>query len=95
MGFGSPVQTLPISAAAMREVDIVGTFRYVRTYQEAIRMLEQGQLDEVVVNNLLTHRFEGLEGIEDAFKMASRTHDEDGRLVLKVLIEISNNQLAW
>lgn len=95
MGFGNPVQTLPISAAAMREVDIVGTFRYVRTYQEAIRMLEQGQLDQIVVNNLLTHRFEGLEGIEDAFKMASKTHDQDGRLVLKVLIEMPDNQLAW
>ncbi|MDI1489109.1 MAG: hypothetical protein OHK93_008387 [Ramalina farinacea] len=95
VGFGNPVQTLPISSAAMREVDIVGTFRYVRTYQEAIRMLEQGQLDQIVVNNLLTHRFEGLEGIEDAFKMASKTHDQDGRLVLKVLIEMPNNQLAW
>ena len=91
VGFGTPIQTLPISAAAMREVDIVGTFRYVHTYQEAIRMLANGQLDVIVVYNLLTHRCKGLESIEDAFKLASRTHDKDGRLVLKVLVEMPDD----
>ncbi|KAI9875345.1 MAG: hypothetical protein M1830_008591, partial [Pleopsidium flavum] len=33
IGMGTPIQTLPISAAALREVDLMGVFRYANTYE--------------------------------------------------------------
>ena len=83
---GSPNQTLPISAAALREVDIVGTFRYADTYPAAISFLSAKTLNSLDLNKLVTHAFRGLSNVESAFHMASKTHDERGRLVLKVMI---------
>ncbi|UZP37973.1 hypothetical protein NXS19_005789 [Fusarium pseudograminearum] len=39
IGMGTPVLTIPMSAAALREVDIVGVFRYANTYKEIIELL--------------------------------------------------------
>ena len=69
---GNSVQTIPISAAALREVDIVGTFRYANTYSD--------------LTQLITHRYHGLAEVDRAFKMAGRSHDEAGRMVLKVVV---------
>ncbi|KAN0062248.1 hypothetical protein ACQY0O_005429 [Thecaphora frezii] len=44
IGMGNPIQTLPIGAAALREVDIVGVFRYANTYPVAIGLLAGGGL---------------------------------------------------
>jgi L-iditol 2-dehydrogenase len=95
VGMGTPVQTLPMSVAHLREIDILGIFRYANTYATGIRLLcarEQAvrnggasmlpSLDEMV-----THRFKGLEQAHRAFELASRTVDGEGRLVLKVVIE--------
>ena len=88
---GNPVQTLPISAAALREVDILGTFRYANTYPEAIQMVtsNKGLPD---LQKLVTHRYKGLENVERAFQMAARSHDEDGSLVLKVVVEMGEDE---
>ena len=98
IGMGTPVQTLPVSAAALREVDIVGVFRYANTYPEGIellqraqRLLEQGQ-DIPRFDKLITHRYHEFENIESAFKMAGKTVDEQGKLVLKVLIELGKDE---
>ena len=40
VGMGTPIQTLPLSAAHLREVDILGIFRYANTYPTGIRLLE-------------------------------------------------------
>lgn len=99
VGMGTPVQTLPMSVAHLREIDILGIFRYANTYATGIRLLcarermaKSGagpaggwvlpSLDEMV-----THRFKGLENAHRAFELASRTVDAEGRLVLKVVIE--------
>ena len=127
VGMGHPVQTLPLSAAALREVDLLGVFRYAGTYREGIEMVFGG-LDEVhsspmngnarngaagvngahangnVVDGvnglerkerkmpdlltLVTHRFRGLERAGEAFRMAGRTVDEEGRGVRKVMVEL-------
>ena len=87
VGMGSPVQTLPISAAALREVDILGTFRYANTYPQAIELVSGHNLLLPDLGKLLTHRFRGLNNVERAFEMAARTKDEGGKLVLKVVVE--------
>ena len=94
VGMGTPVQTLPISAAALREVDIIGTFRYANTYLEAIELvngLRNGMPDLSV---LITHRFSGLESVEEAFEMASKSQDNNGEPILKVLISVGEDALV-
>ncbi|PWZ02607.1 GroES-like protein [Testicularia cyperi] len=44
IGMGNPIQTLPIGAASLREVDIVGVFRYANTYPVALGLLAGGTL---------------------------------------------------
>lgn len=86
VGMGTPIQTVPLSAAHLREVDILGVFRYANTYPVGIRMLAgEGGID---LDDLVTHRFKGLERAREAFELAGRTTDDEGRLVLKVVIEV-------
>ena len=87
VGMGNPVQTLPISAAAHREVDILGTFRYANTYHQAIELASVQNPLLPDLEKLVTHRFRGLDDVERAFEMAARAKDEDGNLVLKVVVE--------
>ncbi|CDW99831.1 hypothetical protein [Sporisorium scitamineum] len=44
IGMGNPIQTLPIGSASLREVDIVGVFRYANTYPVALGLLAGGTL---------------------------------------------------
>lgn len=88
VGMGNPVQTLPISAAALREVYIVGTFRYANTYPEAIQLINS--LPDL--RKLCTHHYKGLENVGRAFEMAARTHDDNGNLVLKVIIKMGDDE---
>ena len=87
VGMGNPVQTLPISAAARREVDILGTFRYANTYPKAIELVSGHSQLLPDIEKLVTHRFHRLDDVERAFEMAARTKDLDGNLVLKVVVE--------
>lgn len=90
IGMGTPIQTLPISAAALREVDLCGVFRYADTYPAGIEILSRKGLEIPEFPSLLTHRFVGLDSVEDAFRMATRKEDDDGNTVLKVVIELNN-----
>lgn len=90
---GTPIQTLPISAAALREIDLVGVFRYANAYPAAIEMLSlspatsgPGGSSGPDFSKLVTHRVEGLRNVELAFNMAGKTKDEKGELVLKVMV---------
>lgn len=93
VGMGTPIQTLPMSVAHLREIDILGIFRYANTYATGIRMLScantakraKGGLPSL--DNMVTHRFKGLDNARQAFELAGRTVDDEGRLVLKVVIE--------
>lgn len=91
VGMGTPIQTLPLSVAHLREIDILGIFRYANTYATGIRMLcsqkhgAGGTLPNL--NDMVTHRFKGLDKAHGAFELASRTSDDEGNLVLKVVIE--------
>lgn len=85
IGMGIPIQTLAMSSAALREVDLVGVFRYANTYPEGISIATSPSAPDL--SKLVTHRYKGLESCVDAFGMAGRTKDDDGKLVLKVVIE--------
>lgn len=89
VGMGHPIQTLPLGAAALREVDIVGVFRYANTYPESIEIVQQAarSADGPDFSKLITHRFSGLEGAPKAFEMAGKTKDADGKLIIKVVID--------
>ena len=88
VGMGTPIQTLPLSAAHLREVDILGIFRYANTYATGIRLLgARGAMALPSLDKMVTHRFKGLGAAREAFELAGRTVDDEGRLVLKVVIE--------
>lgn len=85
VGMGTPIQTLQMSAAQLKEVDILGVFRYANTYPTGIKILSSGVLPSL--ENMITHRFRGLKAAKEAFELAGKTKDSHGNLVLKVLIE--------
>ncbi|KAI1275262.1 GroES-like protein [Xylaria sp. FL0933] len=92
VGMGTPIQTVPLSIAHLKEIDILGIFRYANTYPTGIRLLSpQGHGNSVPIlpslDNMVTHRFKGLAAAKEAFELAGRTSDDDGNLVLKVVIE--------
>jgi len=91
IGMGSPIQTLPISAAALREVDLVGVFRYANTYEEAIKIVSSGSPLLPDLSKLVTQTYKGFEEIPSAFAMAGKLKDDEGKLVLKVLIDTSSS----
>ena len=85
VGMGTPIQTLPMSASHLKEVDIIGVFRYSNTYPTGIKIISSGCLPSL--ENMITHRFRGLSAAKEAFELAGKTMDREGKLVLKVLVE--------
>ncbi|KAI1295173.1 alcohol dehydrogenase GroES-like domain-containing protein [Xylaria venustula] len=89
IGMGTPIQTIPISAASLKEVDLVGVFRYANTYPAAIELLSGKSTILPDVSKLVTQRYSGLASIPAAFDMAGKVKDEKGNLVLKVMVNTS------
>lgn len=83
VGMGTRNIMLPLSAAALREVDILGSFRYANTYADALSLLASGKLQNI--GKLVTHHM-GLEDTARAFELLARGKDEGGNMVLKVMI---------
>jgi L-iditol 2-dehydrogenase len=87
VGMGTPIQTVPLSAAHLRDVDILGIFRYANTYQTGIKLLAaKGPMRIPQLDDMITHRF-SLREAKHAFELAGRTTDDEGKLVIKVVIE--------
>ncbi|KAH7913099.1 chaperonin 10-like protein [Hygrophoropsis aurantiaca] len=86
VGMGSRNVMLPLSAAALREVDIQGSFRYANTYPAAISLLASGKLKNI--EKLITHRID-LKDTARAFELLARGKDEDGNMVIKIMIQSS------
>lgn len=87
VGMGNPVQTLPLGAAALREVDIVGVFRYANAYPTAIALFASGKLAGVA-DSIVSHRVPLNDG-ERAFRLAAnqaREGEDEGRIPVKVMI---------
>lgn len=91
IGIGSPIQTLPISAAALREIDLVGVFRYANTYEDAIKLVSSGNPLLPNLTKLISQTFKGFKGIPNAFAMAGRVKDDEGKLVLKVIVDTTDS----
>lgn len=85
---GTPIQTLPIMVASLKEVDLVGVFRYANTYRQAIDLLASGNPLLPDVRKLVTHRFKGLGDVPVAFDTAAKVKDEKGDLVIKVMVDM-------
>ncbi|KAH7399169.1 chaperonin 10-like protein [Phaeosphaeria sp. MPI-PUGE-AT-0046c] len=94
IGMGTPIQTLPISAAALREVDIMGVFRYANTYPTGIEVVSKKGPDYPDFAKLVTHRYTGLEAAPEAFDMAGKTKDDQGKLVIKVVLETGEGRAS-
>ncbi|OAL56462.1 GroES-like protein [Pyrenochaeta sp. DS3sAY3a] len=94
IGMGTPIQTLPISAAALREIDIIGVFRYANTYPTGIEVVSKKGPDYPDFSKLITHRYKGLDSTVEAFEMAARTKDDSGNLVIKVVLETGEEDKA-
>jgi L-iditol 2-dehydrogenase len=89
IGMGTPIVVLPIASASLREVDLVGVFRYASTYAAAIEMLANKPPGLPDLEKLVTHRFKGMDEIKHAFEMAGNIKDEEGNLVIKVVVDMS------
>jgi L-iditol 2-dehydrogenase len=80
---GTSAMLLPTGASLIREVDIMGVFRYANTYPAALALLGSGQLPNV--EKLVTHRYP-LDQAEAAFADVARGKGKDGEMVVKVMI---------
>ncbi|KAI1803951.1 sorbitol dehydrogenase [Daldinia bambusicola] len=89
IGMGMPVQTLPVMAASLKEVDLVGVFRYANAYREAIELLDSGNPVLPDILKLVTHLFRGLDHVPNAFETAAKVKDEKGGLVIKVMVDMT------
>ncbi|OJI96942.1 hypothetical protein ASPVEDRAFT_183056 [Aspergillus versicolor CBS 583.65] len=86
IGMGNPVQTVPVGAAALREVDVIGVFRYDGyAYPAAIALMASGKMD-AVEKKVVTHKIALADG-KRAFELAGAGVDEAGEPVVKVVIE--------
>ncbi|KAF3481185.1 zinc-dependent alcohol dehydrogenase [Arthroderma uncinatum] len=88
IGMGGPsLPTIPLSASALREVDLIGVFRYDgRCYPAAIELASSHVFD-VVAAKVVTHAVElGEDGGQRAFKLAASDKDDDGKTVVKVVV---------
>ena len=64
VGLGSDEMKLPVAKVGIKELNLLGSFRYANTYPIAVKLLESRKVD---VKPLITHRF-SLESIQSAFK---------------------------
>ncbi|KAJ9446193.1 hypothetical protein DIPPA_23822, partial [Diplonema papillatum] len=73
VGMGPEMATIPLINAAIREVDLLGVFRYRNTYPTCIDLLSTKKVD---LFPLVTHRFNfDQEGVLDAFETCRTGRD--------------------
>ncbi|KAH9647301.1 Sorbitol dehydrogenase [Citrus sinensis] len=81
VGMGHHEMTVPLTPAAVREVDVVGVFRYKNTWPLCLELLRSGKID---VKPLVTHRFGfSQKEVEEAFETSAR-----GGTAIKVMFNL-------
>ena len=85
---GTPNIMLPISEASAREIDLIPTWRYAGCYPQALKLMEacRGSSAMSGLAKLITHRFDGIESVPDALRMACLSVDADQNMVVKVAV---------
>jgi L-iditol 2-dehydrogenase len=85
IGCGPNIIRVPLVQACLREVDILGNFRYCNTWPIAIDMVAAKKVD---FGPMVTHRFsfDKPGDVERAFDCTLRCKDADGNGSIKVLI---------
>ena len=66
VGMGSPVQQLNVGVALVREIEILGVWRYTNTFQPAIDLIAAGMVD---VKSMISHQF-SMDDVESALQLA-------------------------
>lgn len=92
-GLGTPNVTIPLSEATAREITLVPTWRYAHSYPKAIGVAAASVSGTAYkgrklpnIRHLITHRYDGLEFVEAAFKTAGSAGDEKERVIVKTAI---------
>lgn len=95
VGMGTPDHTLPISDVSAREITLIPTWRYANAYPQAIKIASASVKGEKVngvklapLEKLVTHHYKGLEHVQTAFDNASKTRDEEGKLIVKIAVSL-------
>ena len=83
VGMGTANLFLPTGASIIREVDILGVFRYANTYPDALSLLGSGKLGDV--GRMVSQRYPLSEAVE-AFEDMRRGRDKQGRTVIKPMV---------
>ena len=84
IGMGTPQVNFPLGSAALREIDVVGVFRYANTYPAALALLASGKMGSI--GSIITHRFK-LEDARKAFELMKAGRDSEGKALIKAVIE--------
>lgn len=85
---GTSAMLLPTGASLLREVDVLGVFRYANTYPAALALLGSGQLPNV---EKMVTQYYPLEKAEAAFQDVARGKGVNGEMVVKVMIGKKSN----
>lgn len=87
---GTPLQTWPVAELTGREINVVSVWRYANCYPRAIEIM-QGMRSGALrpdLTKLITHRFSGLDSVPSAYDTASKTRDDEARLVIKTVVNL-------
>lgn len=83
VGMGDETMTLPLTEASIREVDIIGSFRYAHTYPTCLALLSSGKIN---VKPLVTHRFGfDQQSVLEGFTVA---RDSEATGAIKVMFDL-------
>jgi len=80
VGFPPPTQ-LDISKIIFRELNVFGSWRYANVYDKAVELVNDKKVD---LKSIVTHRYSGLENVEEALFFASNRKHE----AIKVLVNL-------
>lgn len=90
---GIPNHTLPISDLTAREINLISTWRYADAYAKAVKIAKASVTGVPVhgnalpdVSKMISHRFQGLDKVQDALELAGKTRDADGNIVVKTVV---------
>ncbi|WFD03675.1 hypothetical protein MOBT1_002368 [Malassezia obtusa] len=83
IGMGNPEPALPVTRLLVREVALLGSFRYAAgDYDKSIALAATGKID---VTRLVTHRYLFADA-DKAFEATARGKGDDGKACIKVQI---------